>query len=354
MAGLFLVAGAATARKPAPPSYRVHLVAAPAPTEDERKAPEAVERPAEEKPAPAPKAKSPKSTVAAAAPPPVADNTKREAAPRTTPKTQPLPGERPSTGSDPLTVSTEGIEFPFPEYTNNIISQIAMRWQRPLQSTPLEAEIGFLIHRDGSTSDMQFIKRSGNFAFDLEAQGAVEEAGRRRAFGPLPDGWGSDVLFVRFYFSDSRTVATAVRGVGSVAILLSVSPTVRPSLAAQDTSAVDRGVRIGIIYRPGVRPGLVVLPGAGSALDSVRTIIARDLDLSDRFELITLPGGDSIRVSAAAPLAGAGRPPAGGRGGAAAGLNYQLYQALGADLKCQFRFHRFARQSFLPHCHDQP
>src|SRR5205807_1178154 len=83
---------------------RVHLVAAPAPTEDTRKAPEAVERPAEPKPAPAPKAKSPKSTVAPAQPPPVADNTKREAAPRTTPKTQPLPGERPSTGSDPLTV----------------------------------------------------------------------------------------------------------------------------------------------------------------------------------------------------------------------------------------------------------
>ncbi len=204
LAGMFLVVGAANARKPAPPSYRVHLVAAPAPTEDVRKAPEAVERPAEEKPAPAPKAKSPKSTVAAAAPPPMADNTKREAAPRTTPKTQPLPGERPSTGSDPLTVSTEGIEFPFPEYTNNIISQIAMRWQRPLQSTPLEAEIGFLIHRDGSTSDMQFIKRSGNFAFDLEAQGAIENAGLRRAFGPLPDGWGADVLFVRFYFSGTR------------------------------------------------------------------------------------------------------------------------------------------------------
>src|SRR5207245_11532690 len=113
-------------------------------------------------------------------------------------------GERPSTGSDPLTVSTEGIEFPFPEYTNNIITQIAMRGQRPLQATPLEAEIGFLIHRDGSVSDMQFIKRSGNFGFDLEAQGAVENAGRRRAFGPLPDGWGSEVLFVRFYFSGTR------------------------------------------------------------------------------------------------------------------------------------------------------
>ena len=119
--------------------------------------------------------------------------------------------------------------------------------------------------------------------------------------------------------SDSRTVAFGVRAVSGVVILLSISPTVRPSVA-QDTSAVDRGVRIGIIYRPGVRPGLVVLPGAGAALDSVRTIIARDLDLSDRFELITLPGGDSIRVSAAPSLAGAGRPPAGARGGAAAGF----------------------------------
>jgi len=119
-------------------------------------------------------------------------------------------------------------------------------------------------------------------------------------------------------------VALALAGVA----LLSVFPAVQRS-AAQDSSAVDRGVRIGIIYRPGVRPGLVVLPGA-AAPDSVRAIIARDLDLSDRFELITLPAGDSIRVSAA-PQAGAGRPPAGGRGGAAAGLNYQLYQALGAD-----------------------
>src|SRR2546429_9966700 len=110
--------------------------------------------------------------------------------------------------------------------------------------------------------------------------------------------------------------------------LLAVFPAVQRS-AAQDSSAVDRGVRIGIIYRPGVRPGLVVLPGA-AAPDSVRAIIPRDLDLSDRFEFITLPAGDSLRVSAA-PQAGAGRPPAGGRGGAPAGLNCQHYQAPGAD-----------------------
>lgn len=204
LAGVFLIAGAAAAHRTAPPTYRVHLVAAPEPNEEERKAPAAVDRPAEEKPAPAPKAPSPKSTVSKAAPPPVADNTKREAAPRTTPPVAPLPGETPSTGSDIATVSTEGVQFPFPEYLQNIVAQVLRRWQRPLQSTPLEAEVSFFVHRDGSVTGLQFVRRSGNFEFDLEAQGAIEEAGRFRVFGALPDGWNSDVLFVRFYFSGRR------------------------------------------------------------------------------------------------------------------------------------------------------
>jgi protein TonB len=205
LAGVLLLTGAADARKPVPPTYKVHLVAAPEPDATARPAPAAVERPAEEKPAPAPTAqRPPKSTVSPAAPPPVADNTRREAAPRTTPKTTPLPGETPSTGNDVATVSTEGVAFPFPEYLQNIVSQVLRRWQRPLQSTPLEAEVSFFVHRDGSVTDLQFIKRSGNFAFDLEAQGAIEGVGRFKAFGPLPDGWSSDVLFVRFYFSGRR------------------------------------------------------------------------------------------------------------------------------------------------------
>lgn len=186
-----------------PPTYTVRLIAAPAADLEARKAPEAFERPAEEKPAPA-ATKSPRSTVSRATPPPTRDQTTREAAPRTTPTTQPLPGERPSTGNDPLTVSTEGVAFPFPEYTNNIVVQIARRWQRPLDATPLQAEIGFLIHRNGSISDIQFLHRSGSFAFDLEAQGAIEEAGRFKAFGSLPDGWTADVLFIRFYFTGQR------------------------------------------------------------------------------------------------------------------------------------------------------
>jgi TolB protein len=138
------------------------------------------------------------------------------------------------------------------------------------------------------------------------------------------------------------TARTRVRLVLAAVVAL---PVFARGLAAQDTTAVDRGVRIGIIYRPGVRPGLVVLPPQAGALDSVERIVTRDLDYSDRFELITLPAGDSIRVATAAPAprpgtrpasgAAAGRGTTGGSGAATAaalgGLNYPLYQALGAD-----------------------
>jgi TolB protein len=118
-----------------------------------------------------------------------------------------------------------------------------------------------------------------------------------------------------------------------VVMFLAVGPSVRPAVG-QDTSAIDRGVRIGIIYRPGVRPGFVLLPRKGSGLDSARAIIARDLDYSDRFEVITLPGGDSIRLATpgrAKPSAAAGSAATTGGGAQAAALNYPLYQALGAD-----------------------
>ena len=78
---------------------------------------------------------------------------------------------------------------------------------------------------------------------------------------------------------------------------------------AQDTTKAYEGVRVGINYTPGARPGLVVIPGPG--LDSVRAIVRRDLDYSDRFEMIQMgdPGG-----------------------GAAPGpINYGLLKALGAE-----------------------
>jgi protein TonB len=103
-------------------------------------------------------------------------------------------------GTDVATVRSEGIEFPFPGYLNNIVRQIAIRFKPRNTAARLKAEVRFLIHRDGSVSDITFLRRSGNFSFDLEAQGAVDAASSALAFGGLPDGFPDDVLPVVFSF----------------------------------------------------------------------------------------------------------------------------------------------------------
>jgi protein TonB len=103
-------------------------------------------------------------------------------------------------GTDVATVRSDGIEFPFPGYLNNIVRQIALNFKPRNPAARLRAEVRFLIHRDGSVSDLTFVRHSGVFSFDLEAQGAVEAASSARAFGPLPTGFTDDVLPVVFSF----------------------------------------------------------------------------------------------------------------------------------------------------------
>jgi protein TonB len=102
-------------------------------------------------------------------------------------------------GTDDATVRTEGVDFPFPGYLENIVRQIALRFKPP-ENSAARAEVTFLVHRDGSISNFRFLTRSGNFAFDLEAQGAVDQAAQVKAFGPLPAGFNDDVLPVIFSF----------------------------------------------------------------------------------------------------------------------------------------------------------
>jgi TolB protein len=84
-------------------------------------------------------------------------------------------------------------------------------------------------------------------------------------------------------------------------------------LSAQDTTA-QRGVRIGLTYEPGTRPGVVVLPVSGAHGDSVRTIIQRDLDFSDRMVIVGADGGTVADVARS-------------QGGT---MNYGLWKQLGA------------------------
>lgn len=90
--------------------------------------------------------------------------------------------------------------------------------------------------------------------------------------------------------------------------LLGLGVSASRPLGAQD-SLPPEAVRVGITYTPGIRPGVVMLPGTG--LDSVRAIVARDLDHSDRFEMVPGTAGPATR----------GRRI----------VNYQLWRTLGAE-----------------------
>jgi periplasmic protein TonB len=215
----FLVAAVKPAR-PSPPSYAVDLVAAPAPTTKQRLAREALPTPPpEEKPAPTPpkpappkdkpapitpKPAKPVKTAPAPSPKPPPAESEREPAPQTASPAAPAPGEAPSTGTDVATIKTPGLAFAYPEYLRNIVTQVYQRWDRASAKQSSFAEISFLILRDGTVRDIHFVTRSGSFAFDLDAQGAIEAAGNSGAFGQLPDGYENDVLPVSFYFKPSR------------------------------------------------------------------------------------------------------------------------------------------------------
>ncbi len=99
-------------------------------------------------------------------------------------------------------VKTEGIDFPYPVYLNNVVRQIALQF-KPSARGALTAEVAFMIRRDGSIAGLRITKRSSVFSFDQDALAAVEVASR--AFGPLPQGFSDDVLPVIFSF-DPRLI----------------------------------------------------------------------------------------------------------------------------------------------------
>lgn len=210
LAAVFLTK--ASAPPTLPPVYRVDIVAAPPGPRQAGvvRPPETAPPKAAPTPARPPKAEAPSRE-------PAVPITKAPATRPQTPPSTPLPQrptDRPPTpttpqptagggptggrGTDVATVRTEGIEFPYPGYLNNIVRQIALNFTPPNPNAPLRAEVFFLIHRDGSVTGVRFITRSGNYQFDLEAQGAIEAATPQ--FGALPPGFSEDALPVVFTF----------------------------------------------------------------------------------------------------------------------------------------------------------
>ena len=207
---LLVLLAARSDRPPLPPIYRVQLVAAPP---GERAIGLVTDAPAPVTPAPTPPKRA--ETI----PPKVTPPAKKTPARRETAKATPVPnaaakrdepapkagvGPQGGQGADVANVNLEGIEFPYPAYLRNIVTQIAARF-KPRNAGMLSTEIVFLIQRDGTVSEIRLRKRSGSLAYDVEAQGAIESAATARAFGPLPSGWADDVLPVIFTF-DSKLI----------------------------------------------------------------------------------------------------------------------------------------------------
>ena len=194
---------------PSPPVYRVDLVAAPpGPRAPGVVKPQPAPATPQQPPPPRPKTTPREMPVPNPTAPP------RAKTPQATPTlpTQAKPdakaptptaggGETGGRGTDVVTVSTGGAEFPYPGYLENIVRQIALRFH-PDQHGALRAEVFFLIQRDGTvqSSSIRLVSRSGVYSFDAEAQGAVEAAATAKAFGQLPSGYPNDALPVTFRF----------------------------------------------------------------------------------------------------------------------------------------------------------
>ncbi len=205
-----------------PPVYKVNLVGAPPGPKnigvvDPRPAttppaaapaPSGLERPPTERVAPTVTPRTPPRPTPRATPTPArtsqAGQRDSVTPPRTDASSAPRAGSTTGgTGADVATVRVDGIDFPSQGYLNNIVRQVELRFNpdRRFETRPLRAEVSFLIHRDGTVSDIRVERTSGEYRFDLDARSAVESSGSARAFGPLPPEWTDDVLRVYFNFT---------------------------------------------------------------------------------------------------------------------------------------------------------
>lgn len=193
-------------------AYDVELVSPPPAVQAEETAPAreelVVERPQPE-PAPAPEpqpepeeAQVEEPEPEPAQPEPEPTPPKPEEAEESAPAVTDLPPEKAAEESgEGINVRMEGLRRDYPEYYNNIILQIqrCFRWR---SGGSWRTTVQFIIHRDGSVSDLSFVKQSGNTSFDFEAMGAVDCAGQGR-FGALPEDLPYESLPILFDFSPS-------------------------------------------------------------------------------------------------------------------------------------------------------
>ncbi|HSJ13990.1 MAG TPA: TonB C-terminal domain-containing protein [Longimicrobiales bacterium] len=180
--------------------YRVQLVSPPPTVEGpprpvETTAP--VVTPPQPQPTPTPPQPTPTPQTQAAQPKPV------EAKPAEPKPAQGAEARPAPVGGENINIAMEGQEFPYPEYLQNILLQLK-RYFRWGGAANLSAQVVFYIRRDGGVDGIDVIAGSGNFRFDLQAIEAVEQAGRAKAFGPLPRDWQGERLYILNTFEPQR------------------------------------------------------------------------------------------------------------------------------------------------------
>lgn len=206
VAAALVAASRAEGKVNLPPMYKVELIAAPpgapavgvvtdAPTDAAAKAKTPPKPTPDAVPIKKPAAKTSKSASKAT---PVAKARAAADAPRAG------GGAVGGAGADVANIRTEGIDFPFPGYLQNIVRQVRLNFS-PSDRSLRTAEVFFFIRRDGSMAGFRFLQKSGSYSFDLECQGAVEAAAASKSWGPLPAQFMDDVLPVIFRF-DPKTL----------------------------------------------------------------------------------------------------------------------------------------------------
>ena len=181
--------------------YRVQLVSPPPTLEGPPQPVETTTAPVVTPPQPAPtppvEQPKPEPQTQAAQPKPV-EAKPAEPKPAVGEDAKPAP-----VGGENINIAMEGQEFPYPDYLANILLQLKryFRWDG---AASLSAQLVFYIRRDGSVGGIDVVRGSGNFRFDLQGIEAVDQAGRARAFGPLPRDWQGDKLYILNTFEPQR------------------------------------------------------------------------------------------------------------------------------------------------------
>lgn len=194
-----------TAAKPPPIlnplTFKIDIVSPPSTAPDPVPEPPAPEEDlVVEQPDPTPEPEKP--------PPVVDDKPKPEEVesppPEPTPPPETEPEEKPAadeagekaSGED-IRVRMEGLQRDYPQYYLNIIAQIkrCFRWTG---GPGYETELQFVIRRDGTVTDLDITRESGNIRFDMAALEAVGDCAGRGRFGPLPQDFQWDQLPVVF------------------------------------------------------------------------------------------------------------------------------------------------------------